>query len=86
VSQLSNTAELKRNEGGGNLRSAAEQETKDETATLLKTMQQVLTDLQKEVKGLKSKQTPRDQNLRQCHYQRLVLVYALPQNLGFCQM
>jgi uncharacterized protein involved in tolerance to divalent cations len=43
----------------------AEQETKDETATLLKTMQQALTDLQKEVKGLKSKQTPRDQNLRQ---------------------
>jgi hypothetical protein len=30
-------------------------------------MQQALTDLQKEVKGLKSKQTPRDQNLRQCH-------------------
>jgi cytochrome c556 len=42
-------------------------ETKDETATLLKTMQQALTDLQKEVKGLKSKQTLRDQNLRQCH-------------------
>jgi hypothetical protein len=62
-----NKAELKRNEGGGYLRSATEQENKDETATLLKTMQQALTDLQKEVKGLKSKQTPRDQNLRQCH-------------------
>ena len=62
-----NKAELNRNEGGGYLRSAAEQETKDETATLLKTMQQALTDLQTEVKGLKSKQTPRDQNLRQCH-------------------
>jgi hypothetical protein len=35
--------------------SATEQENKDETATLLKTMQQALTDLQKEVKGLKSK-------------------------------
>jgi hypothetical protein len=37
-----NKAELKINEGGGYLRSATEQENKDETVTLLKTMQQGL--------------------------------------------
>jgi hypothetical protein len=50
---------------GASLCTPTEPGVLSDVATLLKTMQQALTDLQKEVKGLKSKQTPRDQNLRQ---------------------